>query len=189
MKMNDIVKETVKQLKAGKIILYPTDTVWGIGCDATNAKAVQKIFKLKKREESKTMIVLIDSVDYLHHYMEVVPDIAIDLINSVDTPLTIVFPNAKNLAKNVISDDKTIAIRVVNYDFCQQVIKKLGSPIISTSANISGLTAPVHFGKISDEIKNGVDYIVDLEQDSVKEVKQSTIIKLEVDGEFKVLRS
>ncbi len=189
IKMEKIINETVKQLKAGKIILYPTDTIWGIGCDATNSKVVGKIFKLKQRVESKTMIVLLDSTDRLKDYMDEVPDIAPDLINSVETPLTVVFPNAKNLAKNLIADDKTVAIRVVRSEFCKQLIQRLGHPIVSSSANISGRSAPVHFGKISDEIKNGVDYIVDLEQDSVKEVKPSTIIKLEKDGEFKIIRS
>lgn len=187
--MDEIIKETVKYLKAGKIILYPTDTIWGIGCDATNAKVVHRIFKLKQRVESKTMIVLLDSTDRLKDYMEVVPEIAADLINSVDTPLTVVFPNAKNLAKNLIAEDKTVAIRVVRNEFCREIIRKLGRPIVSSSANISGMEAPLHFGKISDEIKNGVDYIVPLDQNSVKEVKPSTIIKLEIDGEFKMIRN
>lgn len=189
MTKDEIIKETVKYLKAGKIILYPTDTIWGIGCDATNSKVVNKIFKLKKRVESKTMIVLLDSTDCLQDFMEDVPDIAADLINSVETPLTVVFPNAKNLAKSLIADDKTVAIRVVRNEFCKQLIHGLGHPIVSSSANISGRSAPVHFGKISDEIKKGVDYIVKLEQDSVKEVKPSTIIKLEKDGEFKIIRN
>lgn len=187
--MNNIVNEAVKYLKEGKIILYPTDTVWGIGCDATNAKAVQKIFKLKKREESKTMIILLDSADHLSEYIEIVPDIAIDLINNVNTPLTIVYSNAKNLAKNVIAEDNTVAIRIVRNEFCKRVIEKLGRPIVSSSANFSGLPAPMYFGKIDEEIKKGVDFVVDIDQYSVKEVKQSTIIKLEVDGEFKILRS
>ncbi len=189
MEMNEIIDETVKHLKAGKIILYPTDTIWGIGCDATNSRVVSKIFKLKQRVESKTMIVLLDSTDRLHEYMDEVPGIAPDLINSVESPLTVVFPNAKNLAKNLIAEDKTVAIRVVRSEFCKQLVKRLGRPIVSSSANISGLPAPVHYGEISDEIKNGVDYIVELEQDSVKKVKPSTIIKLEIDGEFKVIRS
>ena len=189
MDLNEIIDETVGYLKAGKIILYPTDTIWGIGCDATNSKVVNRIFKLKQRVESKTMIVLLDSTDRLKDYMEEVPEIAADLINSVGTPLTVVFPNAKNLAKNLIADDKTIAIRIVRDEFCKQLIKRFGYPIVSSSANISGSTPPVHFGKISGEIKNGVDYIVDLEQDSVKEVKPSTIIKLEKDGEFKIIRN
>lgn len=187
--MNEIIKETVKFLKEGKIILYPTDTVWGIGCDATNQKAVQKIFKLKRREESKTMIVLLDTADHLHEYIERVPDIAVDLIDNVQTPLTIVYSNAKNLAKNVISEDKTVAIRIVRNEFCQKVIKKLGRPIVSSSANFSGLPSPLYFAKIDEEIKKGVDYIVNLDHYSVKEVKQSTIIKLEEDGEFKILRN
>ena len=186
--MDAIVKETVKYLKAGKVILYPTDTIWGIGCDATNAKAVEKVYKLKQRVESKSLITLVCQKEALSRFMDNVPDIAFDLIDSMDTPLTIIYPNAKKLAKNVIAKDKTIAIRVVKNEFCQKVISDLGQPIVSTSANVSGEKAPLYFNKISQRIIDGVDYVVDLYQDSMQEVTASTIIKLEANGEFKIIR-
>lgn len=187
--MDEIVKETIGFLKAGKTILYPSDTIWGIGCDATNSKAVQKIFKIKQRVESKSLIVLLDSIDKLGYYVENVPDIAPDLIDSMKTPLTIIFSGAKNLAKNVIAEDNTIAIRIVRSEFCRRLITQLGHPIVSSSANISGQPTPIMFKSIADQIKKSVDYIVNLEQHSIREVKPSTIIKLNEDGEFKIIRN
>ncbi len=187
--MDEIVKKTVEFLKAGKIILYPSDSIWGLGCDATNAKAVQRIFKIKQRVESKSLIVLLDSTDKLAYYVDKVPDIAPDLIDSIQTPLTIIFSGAKNLAKNVIAEDNTIAIRIVRSEFCRRLITQLGHPIVSSSANISGQPTPIMFTSIEDEIKNSVDYVVNLEQRLIREVKPSTIIKLEEDGEFKIIRN
>ncbi len=186
--MQEFIKETVKYLKQGKTILYPTDTVWGIGCDATNTKAVDKVYKLKRRAESKSLIILVDSEYSLNGYMKEVPAVAYDLIESIDKPLTIIYPNARNLAKNVIASDGTVAIRVVKNDFCQEVIRQLKKPIVSTSANISSEPTPVVFNDITDDIKNGVDYIVDLDQHSLVKVKPSTIIKLNVGGEFEIIR-
>lgn len=187
--MNEIVKETVKYLKEGKTILYPTDTIWGIGCDATNVKAVEKIYKIKQRVESKSLIILLDSADYLHHYMKEVPEVAYDLIESMDTPLTIIYPDAIGLAKNVVASDKSIAIRIVRDEFCKKVIRQFGKPIVSTSANISDEPSALSFSKISDQIKKQVDYTVDLHQNLINKVKPSTIIKLGIDGEFKIIRS
>lgn len=187
--MKEIIKETIKHLKEGKTILYPTDTIWGIGCDATNAKAVEKVFDLKQRVESKSLIILLDTVDVLHHYIEKVPDIAYDLIESMDTPLTIIYPKAVGLAKNVIASDKSIAIRVVKNEFCAELIRRFGKPIVSTSANISDEPTALMYSKISDQIKIGVDYIVNLDQHSINNVKPSTIIKLGADGEFEIIRS
>ncbi len=186
--MREIVFQAVKLLKEGKIILYPTDTVWGIGCDATNAKAVEKIYKIKKRIESKSLIVLIDNVNHLDRYMDEVPDITYDLIDSMSTPLTIIYPNAKNLAKNVIASDKSIAIRVVRNEFCERLLEQFKKPLVSSSANVSGDPTPLTFNQISQEIKDNVDYIVDVEKNSLKEVKPSTIIKLDANGEFVIIR-
>ena len=186
--MDKLIKETVKYLKAGKTILYPTDTIWGIGCDATNVKAVNRIYKLKERVESKSLIVLVCKVEALTKFMKVVPEITYDLIDSIDTPLTIIYPNAKNLAKNVIASDGTIAIRVVKNEFCQKLIEQFGKPIVSSSANISGEPSPLYFSKISKGIIEGVDYVVDLNEDSLQKVKPSTIIKLEANGEFQIIR-
>ena len=186
--MEEEILNTVKALKAGKTILYPTDTIWGIGCDATSSRAVQKIYKLKERVESKSLIVLLDSAEKLPYYVEKVPKIAWDLIDSIDTPLTIIYPNAKNLAKNVIAKDKTIAIRITKDEFCRRVIEMFKKPVVSSSANISGDPTPLMFNKISSRIIDGVDYIVKLYHNKIKEVKASTIIKLDVNGEFEIIR-
>lgn len=186
--MKEIIEETVKYLKAGKIILYPTDTVWGLGCDATNAKAVEKIYKIKQRVTNKSMIVLIDSADKLKDYMKEVPVVTYDLIAGINTPLTIIYPQAKNLAKNVIANDKSIAIRVVKDEFCKKLIEKFGKPIVSTSANLSSERTPIIFSKISEQIIKNVDYIVKLFQNSINKVKPSTIVKLSIDGKIEILR-
>jgi L-threonylcarbamoyladenylate synthase len=186
--MKEEILKTVEYLKKGKIILYPTDTIWGIGCNATNYQAVEKVYAIKRRVESKSLIILVDSFDKIKQYINKVPLIADDLINSINTPLTIIYPNAKKLAKNVIARDGTIAIRVVKDEFCQQVIKEFGKPVVSSSANVSGEPNPIIFSKISDDILNSVDYVVNVHRDRVKETKPSQIIKLEENGEFKVIR-
>jgi L-threonylcarbamoyladenylate synthase len=186
--MEEEIKKAVEALKQGKVILYPTDTIWGIGCDATNAKAVDKVYKIKHRVETKSMIVLLDDADKLSTYMEKVPDIAWDLLNSIQTPLTIIFPKAKNIAKRIIAADHTIAIRITRDEFCKKVIAAFGKPIVSSSANISGQNAPIMFSMISDEVKKEVDFIVNLEKKGMREAKPSTIIKLQINGEFEVIR-
>jgi L-threonylcarbamoyladenylate synthase len=175
-------------LKSGGTILYPTDTIWGIGCDATNPKAVRKIYRIKKRIESKNLIVLVEDEERLKKHAGSIPDIAWDLIRSIDTPLTIIYPDGRNLAKNVIAEDGSIAIRIVKNEFCTRLISRFGKPVVSTSANISGQAAPLMFKLISDEIKNEVDYVVNLYQNVLREVKPSTIIKLDVSGEFEIIR-
>jgi len=175
-------------LKAGGIILYPTDTVWGLGCDATNPEAVAKIYALKNRADTKSMIILLDTENKLQSYVNEVPDIAYDLIEYTEKPLTIIYSGAKNLAENVISEDKNIGIRIPKHDFCQQLIQRFRKPIVSTSANISGEPTPTNFSKIDQKIIDGVDYVVNLEQES-SEIKQpSTIMKLEIDGQFTFIR-
>ncbi|MCD6113250.1 MAG: threonylcarbamoyl-AMP synthase [Bacteroidales bacterium] len=187
-KLEQEINNTLKVLNKNGIILYPTDTIWGIGCDATNYKAVEKINKIKKRTKDKNFIVLIDDIKKLRNYVENIPEILYDLIESIDTPLTIIYPYAKNLTKNVIAKDNSIGIRITKDVFCKKLIQLFGKPIVSTSANISGEENPIYFNKISKDIINSVDYVVDLFHDRIKEIKPSTIIKLKVNGEFSVIR-
>jgi L-threonylcarbamoyladenylate synthase len=186
--MNDEIKRTIEVLKKGGIILYPTDTIWGIGCDATNEAAVKRIYELKKRSDEKSMLVLVDSADKLPIYMKQVPEIAYSLIETTDTPLTIIYPDAENLAQNLISPDGTIGIRVAQDEFCKKLISYFKKPLVSTSANISGAPHPGYFDEISDEIRKGVDYIVNWRQSERKKSTPSAIIKLEVNGVFKIIR-
>lgn len=188
MNLEAEIKESVQLLKKGKIILYPTDTIWGIGCDATNSKAVQRIYKIKGRTESKSMIILLESADKIKRYVDNVPEIAYDLIANSASPLTIVYPKAKNLAKNLIAPDGSIAIRIVKGRFGGPVMKALDRPLVSTSANISGQPTAALYHQISNEIRESVDYVVEAFRDRVRAVKPSTIIKLEENGKFNVLR-
>ena len=182
------LEQTIQVLKKGGTILYPTDTIWGIGCDATNSKAAEKIYKIKQRAQQQSFIVLLDNADKLKEYVEQVPSIAYDLISQYVRPLTIIYPEAKNIAKNVMAADGSIAIRIVNDVFCKALIQKFGKPIVSTSANISGEANPVSFSTISEQVKSTVDYAVDWERDVVREVSPSTIIRLFDNGTFDVVR-
>jgi L-threonylcarbamoyladenylate synthase len=186
--MIEEVKRTVEHLRKGHVILYPTDTIWGIGCDATNEKAVERIYDIKERIESKSMIVLLDDEKKLEQYVKIVPVIAFDLIHSISKPLTIIYPNAINLARNVMASDKTIAIRITRYDFCKQLLELFGKPIVSTSANVSGEPSPLAFSKISKKIIDKVDYVVDYHRDIVNATKPSTIIKIDARGNFNIIR-
>lgn len=181
------VQTTVSFLKAGKTILYPTDTIWGIGCDATNSKACDKVYEIKHRPASKSLIILVDSVEQLANYVVNVPPIAYDLIEHAINPLSIVYSEGKNLAKN-ISSDKTVCIRVVNNDFCREVIRLLGKPITSTSANLSGQRSALTFSDISEELIKSADYTVKLYHDSFEKPKSSTIIRLKDDNTFDIIR-
>ncbi|MFA5971043.1 MAG: L-threonylcarbamoyladenylate synthase [Lentimicrobiaceae bacterium] len=184
---NDIEK-SLQVLEKGGTLLYPTDTIWGIGCDATNTKAVEKIYRIKSRSEAKSLIVLIDHIDKLSTYIEKVPDITGDLLASITNPVTIIYSNARKLAPNVIAPDGTIAIRIVKDDFCTELIRRFGKPIVSTSANISGFEFPVVFSQIDEEIKKSVDYIVSYKQDYYTRTKPSTIIRLRDDGIYSIIR-
>jgi L-threonylcarbamoyladenylate synthase len=176
-------------LKKGGIILYPTDTVWGLGCDATKIKSVERIFKIKKRPETKGFIVLLDQFEKLYDYVESVPDIAADLVNSFDRPLTVIYPKARNLAKNLLHPDGSVAIRIVRNEFCKNIISLFGGPIVSTSANISGEPAPLIYYKIDPAIISEVDYVIDLYRNRIDQVKPSTIIKFNEEGEYQIVRS
>jgi len=188
MNLEEEISKSVGLLKKGKILLYPTDTIWGIGCDASNSKAIQRIYKLKGRSEKKGMIVLLDSPDKLEKYLKKVPPIAYDLIINSRSPLTIVYPEARNLAKDLIAKDGTIAIRIVKGEYCSEVISRLGKPIVSTSANFSDQPTARTFDQIDDGIMKGVDHVVTVFRDRVRSVKASTIIKIESDGHFLILR-
>lgn len=186
--MDEEIRRMVDFLVKGKVILYPTDTIWGIGCDATQSRAVERIYRLKQRFESKSMIILLDHADKLSSYVKKVPPIAYDLIERYTEPLTIIYQKAMNVAKNVIAEDGTVAIRIVRDEFCRQVISKFNKPIVSTSANLSGQPAPIIYSKIPDEIKNGVDYIVDHHRNTLIRTKPSTIIRIMDNNEFEVIR-
>ena len=183
------VAKTVEFLKNGKTILYPTDTIWGLGCDATDSNAVNQIYKIKMRPPQKSMIILIDVVDRLFDYVTNVPPMAVDLVNIVRKPLSVIYPNAKNLPKNVVAADGSIAIRMVKTDFCKEVIRIFGKPIVSTSANITGNPTPMHFSEISQTIIKSVDFVVDKAMETSIEPKASTIARFKEDGEFEIIRA
>ncbi|MDC6367444.1 MULTISPECIES: L-threonylcarbamoyladenylate synthase [Flavobacteriaceae] len=174
-------------LKNGGLILYPTDTVWGIGCDATNPDAVKKVYALKNREDSKALICLVANQAMLERHVKEVPNVAYDLIDLSEKPLTIVFDQPKEVAKNLIAEDNTLAIRVASDKFCQYLINKFGKPIVSTSANISGMPTPKQFKETSPEILKGVDYVVNLYHDKVM-TSPSSVIKLTNNGIIKIIR-
>jgi L-threonylcarbamoyladenylate synthase len=182
------INNAVEVLKKGGIILYPTDTIWGIGCDATNDAAIQKIFHLKKREESKSMIILLDSENKLIRYVKEVPEQAWDLIEFSTRPLTIIYNNGLNVSKKLIADDGSIAIRVTKDPFCRQLINKLGKPIVSTSANISGEPSPESFADIDSAVLNGVDYVINLRQNEKPQESPSVILKLGKNGQIRFIR-
>jgi len=174
-------------LKRGKLILYPTDTVWGIGCDATNFEAVQKIYDLKKREESKSMICLVSDFKMLNQYIEDIPEVAYDILKYAQRPTTIIYDKPRHVAENLVADDNTLAIRVVNDTFCRNLIKRFKKPIVSTSANFSGQSTPKSFKEIHEDILKGVDYVVNLNHQK-KSSKASSIIKLTSDGIVSIIR-
>jgi L-threonylcarbamoyladenylate synthase len=184
---SDIV-QCLKTLSAGGLILYPTDTVWGIGCDATNADAVKKVYQLKQRDDSKAMIVLIDSADHLDHYVVDVPMIARELIDVAVKPLTIIYEGAYNLAPNVLGDQDSVGIRIPNDEFCHRLCERFGKPIVSTSANVSGHPTAKTFADIDASIVQGVDYAVQYRRDDTSRHQPSNIILLSRDGTFKIIR-
>lgn len=185
--MTQEINKAISILHEGGLILYPTDTVWGIGCDATNVEAVQKIYELKQREDSKALICLVANDFMLERHINKVPEVAYDLIDLATKPITIIYDQPKGIAKNLVADDNTLGIRVATDQFCQYLINKFKKPIVSTSANISGLATPKRFSEISNDILKGVDYVVNLEQNN-RTNTPSTIIKLGNDGTVKVIR-
>ena len=182
------IKNALEVLNSGGIILYPTDTIWGIGCDATNAKAVERIYEIKKRADSKSMLVLMENPALLDRYVEDVPDVAWDLVEIATTPLTVIYPGAKNLAHNLIAEDGSIGIRFTKEEFTSKLLQRFRRPLVSTSANISGEKSPAFFDEISDEIKGAVDYIVQYRQEDQTAAKPSSIIKLGPGGRIDIIR-
>ena len=183
----DIV-QCLKTLSAGGLILYPTDTVWGIGCDATNEEAVKRVYQLKQRDDSKSLIVLIDSADHLDHYVVDVPAIARELIDVAVKPLTIIYEGAYNLAPNVLGAEDSVGIRIPNDEFCHRLCERYGKPIVSTSANVSGQPTAKTFADIAPAIVDGVDYAVEYRRGDSTPHQPSNIILLSRDGTFKIIR-
>jgi L-threonylcarbamoyladenylate synthase len=186
--LKDEIAKALKVVQDGGIILYPTDTIWGIGCDATNTEAVQKIYRLKQRAETKSMIILLDTDAKLASYIAEVPELAYNLIEYAENPLTLVMPGARNISPALIAADGSVGIRVSDHPFCQGVIQRLRKPLVSTSANISGKPSPQYFSQVDHEIIDGVDYVVDIDQHSMEIKNPSTIMKLAPDGRFEFLR-
>jgi len=181
------IEKCLEVLKNGGLVLYPTDTIWGIGCDATNEKAVENIYKLKKRSDEKAMIVLVaDEREIMQHVAA--PDLSLfDYLQKARKPTTVVYDGALGFAHNLIGEDGSIAIRICNEEFCRHLLKRFKKPIVSTSANVSGTPAPIIFKEISDEIKKGVDYIVEYRQNDAKAAEPSSLIKWN-NGNVTVLR-
>jgi len=182
------IKNCLKILDEEGIILYPTDTIWGIGCDATNSKAIKKIFELKKREEKKSMIILVDNETMISNYVSNPSKKILSFISSSIKPTTAIFKNAVHLPSNLVNEDGSVAIRIVKDDFCCELIRKLKKPLVSTSANISGESSPQNFREVSDKIKNGVDYIVQHRQNDLSKSSPSSIILLNKNNEIEFIR-
>ena len=175
-------------MERGGVILYPTDTIWGIGCDATNSEAVRRVYEIKRRADNKALIVLTDSMAKVEFYVNEIPDIAWDLVELSAKPLTIIYSGARNLAPELLGEDGSVGIRVTQESFSQALCRKFRKPVVSTSANVSGDKSPCNFAEISDEIKQAVDYIVKARQDEEDEAKPSSIIKVGKGGLIKVIR-
>ena len=187
MNPEDELDKALSVLKKGGTILYPTDTVWGIGCDATNHGAIEKIFQLKKRAERKSMLCLVSDFKMLNQYVENVPEVAYDILKFAKKPTTLIYDRPLHVAENLIAEDNSLAIRVTKDAFCKKLIQKLRKPIVSTSANVSGEKTPKNFKEIAPVILEGVDYVVNLQLEK-KTGNPSAIIKLQNDGSVKVIR-
>lgn len=186
--MIEDIKAALEVLQNGGVILYPTDTIWGIGCDAGNEDAVKRIYAIKNRVDSKSMLVLMENAALLERYIDEVPEIAYDLIELTDKPLTIIYDGAQNLAKNLIAEDGSIGIRITTEAFSSDLIRRFKRPIVSTSANVSGKPSPACFGEISQEIIDSVDYVVKYRQNDTQKAFPSSIMKLGRGGEIKIIR-
>lgn len=186
--MKNEIDRALQTLRSGGLILYPTDTVWGIGCDATNAEAVERIYRLKCSVNKKSMLVLLDKIDNVVRYTERVPAVAWDLFETASSPLTLILPGAHGVAANLIPDERTLAIRIADHQFCKMVIARLGRPLVSTSANISGTPSPVGFDDIARAIVEGVDMVVDRAFEGNPTGTPSSIIMIGEGGLFKIIR-
>ncbi|MCQ2157823.1 MAG: threonylcarbamoyl-AMP synthase [Bacteroidales bacterium] len=190
-------KEILDVLRKGGVILYPTDTVWGIGCDATNEEAVAKVFAIKRRSEAKSLVLLASDLDMVAMHVKQIPSVAIDLVEVNDAPMTIIYPGAQYLAKNAVAEDGTVGIRIPFVEegvqdgpalFCRELVRRLRHPLVSTSANISGEPTPTSFKEISQKIKDAVDYVVSPKLEAGSTGRASQIIKLGIDGEVQIIR-
>jgi L-threonylcarbamoyladenylate synthase len=188
MDYSEDIKAAVECMRKGGVILYPTDTVWGIGCDATNAEAVARIYKIKKREESKAMICLVDSDNRIQRYVRDVPDVAWDVMNLSTRPTTVILDGANGLAENLIAEDGSIAMRITQEEFSKQLCYRMQKPIVSTSANISGEPAAQNYRDISEDILNAVDYVCKSRRNEHKPHQPSSIIRLRKNGEVTIIR-
>ena len=182
------LNESLKVLRNGGVILYPTDTIWGLGCDPTNPVAVEKIFWIKSREPGKSLLILVDSEAMVERYVNEVPEIAWELTGVTDDPLTVIYPGGKNLAQGVCSEDGTIGIRICRDEFCRELIKRFRKPLVSTSANLSGKPSPENFSEIEDSVIKAADYVVKYRQDDRRKYSSSPVIKLGPDGTIKIIR-
>ena len=199
MKRDEALAGALQALRAGGTILYPTDTVWGLGCDATNPEAVAKIFAIKRRSEAKSLVLLASDLDMVAKYVRQVPPMAVDLVEVNDKPMTIIYPDAQagvegergdrwHLAWNAVAEDGSVGMRIPLFDFCKDLSFKLGRPVVSTSANISGEPTPARFSEIPQEIKDAVDFVVPPSIDTASTGKASQIIKIGMDGEVEIIR-
>lgn len=186
--MNEEIKKACQVMREGGVILYPTDTIWGIGCDATNEDAVRRVYEIKQRADSKAMLVLVDSAVKVDFYVQDVPEVAWDLIELTGKPLTIIYSGARNLAPNLLAEDGSVGIRVTSEEFSKRLCQQFRKAIVSTSANVSGQPSPQNFSEISEEIKAAVDYIVDYRREETGKAKPSSIIKLDKGGVIKIIR-
>ena len=184
----DEVKKAVEVMRAGGVILYPTDTVWGIGCDATNPEAVKKVYEIKGRSDSKALMCLVDSDVRLQRYVRNVADVTWDMIELSEKPLTVIFDNVSGLAPNLIAEDGSAGIRITKEEFSKELCFRFQKPVVSTSANISGEPTPQTFDDISDEIKEAVDYVVKYNRQCREKHKPSSIIKMNANGQFTIIR-
>ncbi len=185
MEINTEIQKAYEVIQNGGIILYPTDTVWGIGCDATNVEAVQKIYDLKKRSESKSMIVLMNGEKMIYNVFKDIPEVAWQILDLSEKPTTLILDKPRNVAPNIIAEDNTLAIRIVKEPFCFKLMERMKRPLVSTSANISGQPTPIAYKDISHEIIKGVDYVVNLHREKIAD-KPSTIIKLTLDSQVRI---
>jgi L-threonylcarbamoyladenylate synthase len=186
--MEEELKKALDIVRKGGVIVYPTDTIWGIGCDATNEEAVQRVFAIKHRADAKSMLVLVDSTAKLDAYIDEVPDVALDLIELSDKPLTIIYSGARNVAPSLITSEGTLGIRVTREAFSKELCRRLRKPLVSTSANISGQPSPASFAEISDEILRAADYVVHYRQNETQAARASSIIQLGRGGTVKIIR-
>jgi L-threonylcarbamoyladenylate synthase len=189
MTFEEDIKKSLNTLRQGGIILYPTDTIWGLGCDPTNIIAVEKIFEIKSRSESKSLIILVDGLSMIERYVETIPEIAYELAEISDTPLTIIYPKGKNLATGVCGEDNSIAIRICHDEFCNELINRFRKPIVSTSANLSGKPSPANFNEIENPVIEKVDFVVNYRQNDKSKYLASPVIKVNQDGTIKIIRN